>query len=180
MKGRLELTLKPGAGDGRGGADATAGATTVERRAGNAVMRGGGELVARLFAGRGSAITHMAVGTSDSPESEVFTTAALANGGADGEEALTGGTEVAVPPDAFVIDTDPARRMVLVRLRVTVPGTVAVGTIREAGLVSRAGDSAVLYNRVIFAPVVKKSGDEMTLFWEVGFPYGDLQWLDSQ
>ncbi|WP_437569794.1 hypothetical protein [Sorangium sp. So ce542] len=164
MKGRLHLTLRSAEG-------------VTERRAGNAVMRGGGELIARLFAGKGSPITHMAVGTSGAEEAETFSTASLANGGADGVEPLTGGTEVAIPADSFTIDVDPTKRVVWVRLRVTVPGAVGVGTIREAGLVSRAGDTAVLYNRVTFAPVTKRSGDELTLFWEVSFPYGDVQWL---
>jgi hypothetical protein len=165
MKGRLHLQLVTPSGE------------RVERRAGNAVMRGGGELIARLFSGKGSPITHMGVGTGDAPESEAFARDALGNGGVDGVEPLTGGTDVAIPPDAFTLDTDATRRLVWVRLRVTVPGAVAVGTIREAGLLSRAGDTTVLYNRVTFAPVTKRSGDELTLFWEVSFPYGDVQWL---
>jgi hypothetical protein len=165
MKGRLHLRLENDEG-------------VVERRAGNAVMRGGGELIARLFSGKGAPITHMVVGTSGAEESETFSTAALTNGGGgEAGEALTGGTEIAIPADAFTIDVDATKRLVWVRLRVTVPGAVAVGTIREAGLVSRSGDAAVLYNRVTFAPVSKRSGDELTLFWEVSFPYGDVQWL---
>jgi hypothetical protein len=30
---------------------------------------------------------------------------------------------------------------------------------------------------VVFAPVDKGDDHELTLFWEVEFPYGDLQWL---
>jgi hypothetical protein len=161
MRGRLHLELR--GPDGR---------LSAERRARNAVMRGGGELVARLFAGAGSPITHMGVGTSDAPESDTFATLALAN--ADG---LTGGTDVAIPADAFVIDTDPSRRVVLVKLRATLPPTVGVGTIREAGLLAKVGPDTTLYNRVTFAPVNKRSEDELSLFWEVSFPYGDVQWL---
>src|SRR5688572_17522674 len=123
MKGRLQLRLTNEEG-------------VTERRAGNAVMRGGGELIARLFSGKGSPITHMSVGTSGADESETFSTASLANGGTEGVEPLTGGTEVAVPADAFTIDVDATKRLVWVRLRVTVPATAAIGTIREAGLVS--------------------------------------------
>jgi hypothetical protein len=35
----------------------------------------------------------------------------------------------------------------------------------------------VLYNRVTFAPVQKADDHDLTLFWEVSFPYGDLHWL---
>lgn len=166
MRGRLHLKLR--ASDGR---------PIAERRANNAVMRTGGELVARLFAGAGAPITHMGVGTSDAPEADSFATAALSNGGADGVEPLAGGTDVAIPAEAFVIDTDPTRRLVLVRLRATLPPAVAVGTIREAGLLARAGAATTLYNRVTFAPVSKRTEDELSLFWEVSFPYGDVQWL---
>ena len=67
--------------------------------------------------------------------------------------------------------------MVRVKLRGTLPAPAAVGTIREAGLISHDGDSAALYNRVTFAPITKGNDHELTMFWEVSFPYGDLQWL---
>jgi hypothetical protein len=35
----------------------------------------------------------------------------------------------------------------------------------------------VLYNRVVFPPLDKRDDHELTLFWEVEFPFGDLQWL---
>jgi hypothetical protein len=35
----------------------------------------------------------------------------------------------------------------------------------------------ILYNRVTFAPIQKGDDHELTLFWEITFPYGDLQWL---
>ena len=63
------------------------------------------------------------------------------------------------------------------RVRGTVPAAAAVGTIREAALLARDGDSVRLYNRVIFAPIEKAADHELTLFWEIAFPYGDLQWL---
>jgi hypothetical protein len=133
----------------------------------NSVLRSGADMLARLFSRQGLGITHMAVGISDAPESEAFATAALTNA-----------TEVAIAPEAFQVDPpDPVKRVVRVRVRATVPPAGAVGTIREAALVSRSENSAVLYNRVVFAPVEKANDHELTLFWEVGFPYGDLQWL---
>ena len=35
--------------------------------------------------------------------------------------------------------------------------------------------ATVLYNRVIFSPINKDGSHELTLFWEITFPYGDLQ-----
>lgn len=145
----------------------TDGELIAVRQAHNSVLQSGAGLLAKLFARQGAGITHMAVGSSDTPETEAFATA-----------ALTGATEVAIAPDAFQIDPpDAVKRVVRVRVRATVPAPAGVGTIREAALVARDGDAATLYNRVIFAPVDKADDHELTLFWEVGFPYGDLQWL---
>jgi hypothetical protein len=119
----------------------------------------------------------MGVGVSDAPESDKFATAALSN--PDGPDKLTGDTETAIPLEALVVDPpDENTRTVKVRIRATLPASAAVGTVREAGLVSRTGAStAALYNRVTFAPLLKGNDHELTLFWEVAFPYGDLQEL---
>lgn len=143
------------------------GRLLAERHAANAVLRSGATLLARLFAARGNGISHMAVGTSDAPESEAFATI-----------ALEAGVEVPVPADAFTIDEpDAVRRVVRVRVRTTVPAADAVGTLREAALVSRDGEVSTLYNRVVFAPIDKGNDHELTLFWEIAFPFGDLQGL---
>jgi hypothetical protein len=152
------------------------GAVLATRRARNAVMRDGSLLVAQLFAGAGAAtrITHMGVGTSDVPEADTFTTTALANA----DPPLAGDIETAIAPEAFAITTDTDRRVTLVRVRATLGQAAAIGTIREAGLLSRTeGGGGVLYNRVTFAPVDKGDDHEMTLFWEIEFPYGDLHGL---
>jgi hypothetical protein len=163
------------------------GTLVAERRAHNAVLQNGGALVARLFAGQlAGGITHMGVGTNDTPESDKFSTGALAN--PDGTGALTGGTEVAITPDQISVQPpDEASRTVKVRIRGTLPASAAIGTIREAGLISRAvapgtppdapPPTPVLYNRVVFAPLTKRNDHDLTLFWEVTFPYGDLQEL---
>ena len=155
------------------------GATLAVREAHNAVMRGGARLIAQLFAGQGSGITHMAVGTSDAPEGESFATEALSNDALGDLEPLQAPTEAAIPPEAFTIELDEAHRVVRVRVRATLPPSAAVGTVREAGLISRSGETATLYNRVIFAPIVKGDDHELTLFWDVTFPYGDLQWFGA-
>ena len=145
-----------------------------ERTAWNSVMQQGAQLVAQLFAGQTGGITHMSVGTSDAPESEQFTTAALQ---VDPEE-LTGETSAPISSDAFVITTDETRHLIRVRVRATLPQAAAVGRIREAGLISRSeGSDDILYNRVIMDPIDKGDDHELTLFWEVTFPYGDLNWI---
>ena len=152
------------------------GGVLAVREARNSVMRDGAMLVARLFAGGTGAagITHMGVGTSDTPETGTYTTAALAN---DDAEPLMGGTDGPIPPEAFTITPDPDRRLAVVKMRGTLGDTVAVGTVREAGLLSRTGDVTTLYNRVTFAPLAKSDDHELTLFWEITFPYGDLHGL---
>lgn len=167
MRARLHIELK----------DAT-GAVTAERNCTNAVMRNGARLIADLFAGRGTPITHMAVGTNDEPESDAFATDALKNEGVGSGQPLTGGTDAPIPPDAFLpAEFDDVQRVVRLRVRGTLPAGAAVGTVREAGLIARGAAGDVLYNRVTFAPMEKGADHELTMFWEVTFPYGDLQWL---
>lgn len=166
MRARLRLELKNLAGE------------VVEvREAHNAVMRAGARLIAELFAGQGTPITHMGVGTSDEPESDAYATEALTNAAVGDVAPLQGATEAPIPPEAFLFETDEAHRVVRVRVRGTMPPEAAVGIVREAGLISRSGEAAVLYNRITFAPVPKGADHELTLFWEVTFPYGDLQWV---
>lgn len=148
------------------------------RQGHNAVMQNGARLMADLFAGRGTPITHMRVGTSDAPESDRFATLTLANEGVGGEAPLTEPVAAAIPAEAFSApQLDETRRLIRLQVRATLPAAAAVGTVREAGLVSRSGETEVLYNRIIFAPVQKGADHELTLFWEITFPYGDLQWL---
>lgn len=167
MRGRLRMELRGPRGD-----------LLAVRRVTNAVMQSGGSLVAKLFAGQlAKGITHMAVGTSGTAESDTFATTALSN--PDGADKLAGDTEAAIAPEAIVVDPpDEVSRTVKVRIRATLPANAAVGTVREAGLLSRTSPTdALLYNRVTFAPVTKGNDHELTMFWEVAFPYGDLQEL---
>lgn len=165
MKARLHLWTSRGDG------------TVIEqRRAHNTVMAGGAQLIADLFAGSGTAITHMGVGTSENAPDDVMVTALL-NEAVGDDEPLAGETMGLIAPDAFVASVIEERRVVQVRVRGTLPAEAAVGRVREAGLVSATDDSTVLYNRVVFAPIDKRDDHELTLFWEVEFPYGDLQWL---
>lgn len=140
----------------------------------NAVMQAGAGLIASLFSGQATPISHMAVGTSNDPDAETFDTTELTVSSDD----ITGSTEVAIPAENFTIETDEIRRIVKVRVRGTLPNDHAVGQVREAGLISRISETqAILYNRVTFDPINKGDDHELTLFWEVTFPYGDLQWF---
>jgi hypothetical protein len=159
MRATLHLTLRDR--DGR---------LVAVRDERNSVMRTGARLVADLFQGQGVAINRMGVGTDDTPESSDFTTEQLTVTG------LTGPTDVEIPATAFRTEIDQPHRLVKVRVHATLPESSAVGTVREAGLLAVSQDETVLYNRVTFAPVTK-ADHELTLFWEVAFPYGDLQWL---
>ena len=154
-----------------------AGAILAVREADNSVMQGGAELIARLFAGQGAPITHMGVGTSNEPESDEYDTTALKNEAVGDAGPLVQPVEATLAPETFSFSVDAAHRVVRVRVRGTLPAAAAVGTIREAGLISRSGETASLYNRVTFAPILKGDDHELTLFWDVSFPYGDLQWL---
>lgn len=166
MRARLHLTLTTV--DGR---------TVEERRASNTVLTSGARLIADLFAGAGSPITHLGVGTSDA-DSEDVGVAQLTNAANGDDPPLEGGTLGAIPADAFVATVVPERRVVELRIRTTLPPDAAIGRVREAGLVSQSEAGTVLYNRVVFAPVEKRRDHDLTLFWEIEFPFGDLQWLN--
>jgi hypothetical protein len=156
----------------------TSGILLDWREAHNAVLQSGARLMANLFAGQGTPITHMMVGTNDAPESDSFSTIGLANEVVNGEPALAAPVDAAIPPEAFSEpELDETRRLIRIRVRGTLPAAAAIGTVREAALVSRAGETTTLYNRVTFAPIQKGNDHELTLFWEITFPYGDLQWL---
>jgi len=166
MRARLRIELQDRSGQ-----------TLAVREVHNAVMRAGAQLIADLFTGQGTPISHMGVGTSDAPETDEFATTALSNAAVGDLAPLPGVTEAPLPEGAFSIETDAVHRVVKVRVRASLPPDTGVGTVREAGLIARKDNNAVLYNRVTFAPIVKGSDHELTMFWEVSFPYGDLQWL---
>jgi hypothetical protein len=158
------------------------------RRAKNSVMKSGAELLAGLFTGTASkGITHMGVGISGEPENDAFTREALTTAG-DAPDALVGGSETPITPADFTVKADAERRVIVVQVHATLPKSAAVGTLREAALISQetgplpGGFNGILfvtklYNRVTFAPIKKQDDHELTMFWEVTFPYGDLNWL---
>jgi len=154
-----------------------AGSVIDVRHAKNSVMKGGAQLIANLFSGQATTgITHMVVGLSGDPESDPFSSTALTTTGGT-PDALTGGNETAIIPADFIIKTDAVKRLVIVQLHATLPPPAGVGTLREAGLISKVAAQTTLYNRVTFAPIEKQNDHELTMFWEVTFPYGDLNWM---
>jgi len=155
---------------------APGGAVLDSRTAHNTVLVSGARLVAELFAGGTGGVTHMGVGSSGADAGAVDT-AALTNDDGNGQPALGGETTTAIPAERFEVTQDEDLKRIVVRVRATLPDAAAVGKIREAALLSRRAGGDVLYNRVVFAELEKKDDHELTLFWEVEFPYGDLQWL---
>lgn len=164
MRGHLQLELKD--------ADGT---TLATRDVWNTVMQSGASIVAELFAGQGAPVTHMSVGTSDAAPDDTTLTG-LQNEPVGENPPLTGDIRTAISPGSVVFETDEVKRQIRVRLRATLPAAAAVGRIREAGLVSlgTSGTDERLYNRVTFAPIDKGDDHELSLFWEVAFPFGDL------
>jgi hypothetical protein len=153
-----------------------AGAIVGVRRAKNSVMKSGAELLANLFTGKANVgITHMGVGVSGEPENDAFVRDSLTTEG-DSPDALTGGTDTPIAPADFTVKADAERRVIVVQVHATLPKSAAVGTLREAALLSQQ-EGTTLYNRVTFAPIRKQDDHELTMFWEVTFPYGDLNWL---
>jgi hypothetical protein len=149
-----------------------------ERRCHNAVMQAGASLVASLFSQGGTGITHMGVGASDTPETDAYSTTQLSTSAPGDPGPLTGDTTTSLSAGSILpAVVDPVQRLVRVQVRGTLPATAAVGIVREAGLISQTDAATILYNRVIFAPITKGNDHELTLFWEVTFPYGDLQGL---
>jgi hypothetical protein len=137
------------------------GRVVAERRATNIVLRGGAELIAKLVAGTVSKpINQVGVGFA----TEVADSGATALTGKDG---VAPPPPTAIPAGSFTIDA-------------TRPGAVAVGVsstyrpqseltdVTEAGLL--ADDD--LYNQVVFEPVTLRVGQDVTLFWEIEFPFG--------
>lgn len=147
------------------------------RSAHNAVMRQGAELVAKLFAGTGMPISHMGVGNREILEEPDFEIEGLINEPDSTGQTLEGDTAAPLPEGAIEIEADETNRRIHVTIRGVMPEEAAVGTIREAGLLADTPDGMVLYNRVQFEPIDKGDDHELTLFWEIDFPYGDVQWV---
>lgn len=151
------------------------GRVSARRRAGNAVLESGALLVADLFrGGPGGAVTHMTVGADPTPEVPPFTTPTLAVSHPETGE-LTGERDVAVAVDGFTVTVQADEHRIALAARVVLPGAPdgLRGPVAEAALVHISGDGERrLYNRVTFEPLDKRADQELSLYWEVFFPYG--------
>ena len=141
------------------------GAPVAERHASNIVLRRGAEIVANLFAGVGEAgpIDRLQVGFG-TEAADVGATALTPPEGEVDPDAL----DSLVEADDVVIETDSSARLVRVSIAATFKPTIDLDDVSEAGLL--AGQQ--LYNQVVFEPVDMRVGQDITLFWEVDFPFG--------
>jgi hypothetical protein len=152
-RGRLEVTVRD-----------SNGAVVARRAAGNMVVRNGATVIARLFSGAADAqpINQLRLGfakESGTPELKALTPP----DGNIAPEALRSPLEAS----HFKIDTTSADA-VQVSISATFHPTVDLDDVSEAGLF--AGED--LYNHVVFEPISLKTGQDITFFWQVNFPFG--------
>jgi hypothetical protein len=151
-QGRLTLTIRSRNGE-----------LVAERHARNLVVRSGADLIARLLSGGPGAtpINFVRFGFGDhaTPDATVLTPPV--------EEIPPTALEAAIAPASFSIDggTDG-----MVKVNVSVPfnPTQDISGVTEAGLF--AGQT--LYNQVVFDPVTLTTGQVITFYWQIDFPYG--------
>lgn len=172
IEGRVTVTLRR-AGDPR---------PLLVRRARNAVLRGGAELLAALFSdGATAPINGAMVGLGDEPPNPPYEAGPTITG-PDGSALLLRPTAVIQPADLSVA-TLASEFKVRVTARALLPANNAVDPtdpntrvdITEASLGVLTTDGtglARIYNRVVFEPVPKTGAHEIALFFEVDFPYG--------
>lgn len=156
------------------------GNVTDVRRATNTVFQAGATLVGELFAGQvATPVNGMGVGTNPQPSGPPYDTVQLDTND-DGGSPLTGPVVVALVGDDITIEpADELRVRVLIRGVIPAEGARAAdgGPVRIAeaalGVLSNDGTSLDrIYNRVTFEPVPKEAEHELSLYWEVFFPYG--------
>lgn len=146
--------------------EAADGALVAERRAGNMVLRGGAAIIANLFTGAVGAkpIDTIAIGFAQLPgDAELIqlTPPDPAKG------IPPAAVRTPLPPESFTVVVDQAGA-VQVRVAARFKPTRELADVSEAGLL--AGDA--LYNQVIFEPVTLSTGQDVTLFWQIDFPFG--------
>jgi len=172
IEGRVTVVLRPAGG----------GAPLLVRRGRNAVLRGGGELLAALFSGAAATpINGAMVGIGEEPANPPY------EGGptiidAAGVARLLRPTATIAPADC-TMETIANEFRVRVTVRALLPAANALDPtdpsarveITEAslGVLDVAGTGlAQVYNRVVFEPVPKTDAHEIALYFEVDFPYG--------
>lgn len=160
------------------------GPPLLRRVAHNAVARSGAELLAGLFTGGAGAkpIDAVAVGIGEEPNGPPYAITGLTLARPGGSPLLHKSV-VAIDPAAFELATLDQELRVRVSLRTLIPADMAVSPdpavegvdIGEAALGVAAADGeslARIYNRVVFEPFRKARKHEVSLYWEISFPYG--------
>ncbi len=141
------------------------GTLVAERRAGNMVLRGGATIIAALFTGAAGAkpIDTIGIGFAKDPgDAELILLTPDPAKKIPAAALLT-----PLTADSFTVVADQAGS-VQVSVAARFKPTVDIDDVTEAGLL--AGDT--LYNQVIFEPVALKTGQDVTLFWQIDFPFG--------
>lgn len=172
IEGRLWLTVS-----------CSDGTVCARRFAANTVMRSGAELIAALISGKiTTPINGVAVGIDPTPSSPPYEVAALTLASPDGAPTI-------IHSAAPVVGTDVGTelRQKELKVRVSISASIPAGRavhpdstvdrvmIGEAALGVLAPDGeqlSTIYNRVVFEPVPKTRQHELSLFWELDFPYG--------
>jgi hypothetical protein len=159
------------------------GPVLVRREASNIVARSGAELLAALFTGGAQAkpIDSVAVGIGEEPNGPPYEIAGLTLA-RPGGEPLISKSVIPIDPALFTVETLDQELRVRVSLRTLIPADMAVHPdpevdtvdIAEAALgVAGEGEGlARIYNRVVFEPFRKARKHEVSLYWEISFPYG--------
>ena len=152
-QGRLTLTIE--SPDGR---------LVARRDARNLVVKGGAQIIAGLFSGKGkTAIDNVRIGFGKAT-ADVSSTALTAPA-----QAIDPAHLRAPLTDAnFTVDGGGATS-VTVRISAPFnPQEEKIENVSEAGLF--AGDT--LYNQVVFEPITMLKDHVITFFWQVDFPFG--------
>ncbi|HEX5414790.1 MAG TPA: hypothetical protein VFZ25_03930 [Chloroflexota bacterium] len=140
------------------------GGLVAERRAANMVLRNGAVIIAKLFSGAAGVtpINQIQVGfATDSGTAEL--TALTPPDPALPVAALRG----PVKAEDFHLATDQPGE-IQVSISTVFHPTQDLPDVTEAGLL--AGED--LYNHVVFEPLTLKTGQDITFFWQVNFPFG--------
>jgi hypothetical protein len=143
----------------------TSGALIAERRTRNIVLRQGAAIIASLFAGQAGALPINTVKVGFGQEGATAETTALVP--PDDTTIPVSALTSAIAPTDFTLVTDKPNSVQVLVSSLFRPSQ-ELTNVTEAGLM--AGDK--LYNQVVFEPVTLRPGQDVTLFWEIDFPFG--------
>ena len=131
--------------------------TLLRMRANNTIVDTGRERVAQLFGGiAGESTLKVKVGTNGEGVLPQHNT---------GDRGFIAEADIQSPE----VSLDPETGRARLRFSATFEASAANEKLREAGIVCSGGEAPVLYNAVTFSTIDKKSGDVLTLNWEIFF-----------